>query len=154
MTSDSEAPTLIRSFCEGDYDDWLVLWRAYQAFYKSNIADEVSRVVFSRMLDPKEPTFGAFATRADGVLGFTHWILHRSNWTVGNYCYLQDLYVQEESRGLGVGRCLITHVYSEAKKAECSRVYWLTHETNATAMRLYDSLAERSGFLQYRKILY
>ncbi len=28
---------------------------------------------------------------------------------------------------------------------------WQTHETNATAMRLYDQVAERSGFVVYRK---
>jgi hypothetical protein len=31
-----------------------------------------------------------------------------------------------------------------------SRVYWLTH--NASARALYDKLAERSGFIQYRKL--
>jgi len=32
-------------------------------------------------------------------------------------------------------------------------VYWHTHETNAVAMRLYDRVAERSGFVMYRKLL-
>ncbi len=82
-----------------------------------------------------------------------HWIFHRSNWSIGNYCYLQDLYVNEQHRGQGTGRLLIEHVYAEAKMAECSRVYWLTHETNKTAMRLYDQVAERSGFVQYKKSL-
>jgi hypothetical protein len=31
-------------------------------------------------------------------------------------------------------------------------VHWLTHETNATARALYDTLAERPGFIQYRKL--
>jgi len=33
-----------------------------------------------------------------------------------------------------------------------SRVYWLTQEDNAAAPSLYDRLADRSGFIQYRKI--
>ena len=33
------------------------------------------------------------------------------------------------------------------------RVHWLTHETNTDAMQLYYRIADRSGFLQYRKIL-
>ena len=40
----------------------------------------------------------------------------------------------------------------EARARGCSRVYWLTHETNAEAMRLYDGIADRPGFVQYRKI--
>jgi hypothetical protein len=48
---------------------------------------------------------------------------------------------------------LIQHVYAEARRQDCSRVYWLTHETNTAAMQLYDRIAERSGFIQYRHAL-
>jgi GNAT superfamily N-acetyltransferase len=75
------------------------------------------------MLDPGEPTFGALAFEGDHAIGLVHWILHRSNWTIQGYCYLQDLFVQPESRGRGVGRSLIEHVYSEAQKAGCSRIF-------------------------------
>jgi GNAT superfamily N-acetyltransferase len=143
----------IRPLAEADYAEWLILWKGYQRFYQSDIADEVSRVAFSRMLSSEEPTFGALATDGQRSLGLVHWIHHRSNWTIGNYCYLQDLYVDESNRGLGVGRMLIEHVYAEARKAGCSRVYWLTHETNATAMQLYDRIAERTGFVHYKKSL-
>ncbi len=153
MTNYPEGPIAIRAFSPADYSDWLVLWKAYQAFYHVIIPDEVSRVSFSRMLHPEEPTFGAFATSGNQLLGFVHWIYHRSNWTTGDYCYLQDLYVDEENRGRGIGRSLIEHVYAEAGKADCSRTYWLTHESNAKAMLLYDKIAERSGFIQYKKIL-
>jgi hypothetical protein len=46
---------------------------------------------------------------------------------------------------------LIEAVYGEARRMSVKRVYWQTHETNATAMRLYNQVAERSGFLVYRK---
>ena len=42
-------------------------------------------------------------------------------------------------------------VYNAARKAGQSRVYWLTHETNRTARMLYDQVAEKSGFILYRK---
>jgi GNAT superfamily N-acetyltransferase len=64
---------------------------------------------------------------------------------------LQDLFTVEAARGKGVGRALIEEVYRRAADAGCSRVYWLTHETNATAMKLYDKIAEKSGFIVYRK---
>jgi GNAT superfamily N-acetyltransferase len=67
--------------------------------------------------------------------------------------YLQDLFVEPAKRGLGLGRTLIEHVYAEAARRGCSRVWWLTHETNTDAMVLYDRLADRSGFVQYRKVL-
>ena len=50
-------------------------------------------------------------------------------------------------------RALIGFVYERAREAGAQRVYWMTHETNLTAMKLYDQVAERSGFIQYRKLL-
>lgn len=87
------------------------------------------------------------------ALGLAHTIYHRSSWTTGDYCYLQDLFVRDDARGLGVGRALIEHVYADAKRRGAPRVYWSTHETNHNAMQLYDRIADRSGFILYRKLL-
>jgi GNAT superfamily N-acetyltransferase len=86
------------------------------------------------------------------LCGIVHYLFHRSCWTIGNYCYLQDLFVAENARHLGVGRALIAAVEKRARGAGASRVYWLTQESNAVARALYDKLAERSGFIQYRKL--
>jgi GNAT superfamily N-acetyltransferase len=86
-------------------------------------------------------------------MGIVHIVFHRSTWTPGDYCYLQDLFTVPAYRGRGVGRALIEHVYQFAGDRRASRVYWLTHETNATAMALYEKLADRSGFIQFRKHL-
>jgi ribosomal protein S18 acetylase RimI-like enzyme len=56
-------------------------------------------------------------------------------------------------RGKGIGRSLIEHVREAARAAGCERVYWLTHETNAEAMLLYDRIASRSGFVQYSMVV-
>ena len=137
----------------GDHAAWLPLWRGYQSFYEVDIPSEVSEVTWARLLDPSEPVAGALAWSGPTAVGLVHHIRHRSCWTVGDYCYLQDLFVAPEIRGAGIGRELIEHVHAEAASMGCSRVYWLTHETNATAMRLYDRVAERSGFVQYRNSL-
>ena len=97
---------------------------------------------------------GFVATGAEGrIVGIVHWIDHRSCWTAGDYCYLQDLFVEPGLRGGGVGRALIEAVCAAATARGCSRVHWLTHETNRDAMHLYDKVADRSGFVQYRRIL-
>jgi GNAT superfamily N-acetyltransferase len=82
-----------------------------------------------------------------------HYIFHRSTSLVGPTCYLQDLFTAREVRGKGVGRALIKGVYERARRRGARVVYWHTHETNATAMRLYDRIARRSGFVVYRKEL-
>ena len=87
------------------------------------------------------------------AIGLVHHIQHRSCWTTGDYCYLQDLFVADDARGHGVGRKLIEYVYAYAKSKGCSRVHWLTHESNTNAMELYNKIASRSGFMQYRQLL-
>ncbi len=58
----------------------------------------------------------------------------------------------EAARGRGLGRRLIGAVEDMARAAGASRIHWLTHETNTDARALYDKLAQRSGFIQYRKL--
>ncbi|MGY4598587.1 GNAT superfamily N-acetyltransferase [Bradyrhizobium sp. GM22.5] len=86
------------------------------------------------------------------LLGMTNYLFHRSTTAIEPSCYLQDLFTTEAARGKGVGSALIHGVYERAKLMGSPRVYWQTHETNVTAQRLYDKVAERSGFIVYRKI--
>jgi GNAT superfamily N-acetyltransferase len=138
-----------------DRHAWELLWAGYLAFYQASVPAETTDVAWSRLLDPAEPMhgLGAFDGQADdaSLLGIVHFIFHRSTWTVGNYCYLQDLFTIAEARGRGVGRALIEAVYARAKEAGASRVYWLTQDGNATARALYDKLADHPGFTVYRK---
>lgn len=136
-----------------DHDQWLPLWRGYQSFYKVDLSPEQTALNWQRFQDPAEPMHCAVAEEDGRLVGMVHYIYHRSCWTAGDYCYLQDLFAAPDSRGRGVGRALIEHVYAAAEAAGTSRVWWLTHETNTDAMLLYDRIAAKSGFLQYRKLL-
>ncbi|MFV3380837.1 GNAT family N-acetyltransferase [Pseudomonas sp. NY15354] len=141
----------LRPVSANDHAAWLALWQAYLRFYETELADEVSASTWQRLLDANEPTHSALAWVDGKAVGMVNWIYHRSNWSIENACYLQDLYVNTDQRGLGIGRQLIEHVYGVAKAANCIKVHWLTHETNATAIRLYEQVAERPGFIQFRK---
>ncbi|WP_207283935.1 GNAT family N-acetyltransferase [Pseudomonas sp. FW300-N2F2] len=143
----------IRLVSANDHAAWLPLWQAYLRFYNTELPEAVSQSTWQRLLDDREPTHGALAWNGDTAVGLVHFIYHRSNWSIENSCYLQDLLVTEQSRGTGVGRQLIEFVYTTAKADGCCKVHWLTHETNATAIQLYERIAERPGFIQFRKAL-
>jgi len=143
----------IRPVSAADDAAWLPLWQGYQRFYMTEIPAATSEVTWQRFLDPAEPMFAAQAWHEGQAIGLVHWLYHRSTWTVGDYCYLQDLFIAKDLRSSGVGRQLIEHVYTQAQAAGCSRVHWLTHETNSRAMLLYERIGERSGFVQFRKLL-
>ena len=146
---------LIRPIEPADYEQWLPLWDAYNEFYGRSGATalplEITQTTWARFFDPEEPVNALVAESNGKLVGITHYIFHRSTITIGLSCYLQDLFTNEVVRGKGVGRALINGVYERAKLTGSPRVYWQTHETNITAMKLYDKIAERSGFLVYRK---
>ncbi|WP_425532048.1 N-acetyltransferase family protein [Ancylobacter crimeensis] len=143
----------VRLLAAQDRAAWEPLWIGYQRFYKVALPQATTDTTFARLLDPAEPMWCGLGLVDGRPLGIVHYIRHRTTWNPGDYCYLNDLFVSEEARGHGLGRALIEHVYAEAQAMGCSRVYWLTHETNETAQRLYDAVADRPGFIQFRKNL-
>jgi GNAT superfamily N-acetyltransferase len=143
---------VIRPVGADERADWEPLWKGYQTFYKAVISDATTAVTWERLHDSAEPMHVLGAYVDNRLKGIVHYLFHRSSWTTGNYCYLQDLFVAESVRNLGLGRALIEAVEQRARAAGASRVYWLTHETNADARALYDKVAERPGFIQYRKV--
>jgi len=110
-------------------------------------------MTWSRFFDAYEPVHALVAEDGGELVGLAHYLFHRSTIQIAPTCYLQDLFTSAAARGRGVGRALIAAVYERAAAADAGRVYWQTHETNSTAMALYDKVAERSGFVVYRKML-
>ncbi|MCF4979665.1 GNAT family acetyltransferase [Pseudomonas sp. ICMP 8385] len=145
------SPIAIRRVTAADHAAWLPLWQAYLRFYNTELPDAVSTSTWQRLLDPNEPTHSALAWQDGKALGLVNFIYHRSNWSIESACYLQDLFVEAAQRGTGVGRTLIEFVYTTAKAEGCCKVHWLTHESNATAIALYERIAERPGFIQFRQ---
>ena len=146
---------IIRPVAAGDFDQWLPLWDAYNAFYgrtgPTALPRSVSETTWARFLDPAEPVHALVADREAQVLGIAHYLFHASTTSVEPVCYLQDLLTLEQERGRGVGRALIEAVAEQAAAAGASRLYWHTHNTNATARRLYDQVATETGFLVYSR---
>jgi GNAT superfamily N-acetyltransferase len=144
--------TTIRRVTRSDQTQWLPLWEGYNSFYERAAAPEVTEATWNRFFDAYEPMHALVAEGRGGQLvGLVHYIFHRNTFMVAPVTYLQDLFTTVEARGQGVGRALIEAVYTEARRAGSPRVYWHTHESNAQARILYDKVAERSGFIQYRK---
>ena len=145
---------LVRPAIPADHEAWLDLWDGYNRFYERNLDAEVSALTWSRFFDAYEPMHLHVAEDESGeLIGMVQFLYHRNTAMRGPVCYLQDLFTSEAVRGKGVGRALIASVYAAARVAGSSRVYWQTHETNTVAQRLYESLAEKSGFIVYRRAI-
>ena len=140
----------IRAIEEKDKDQWLKLWAGYLEFYKSTISSEQTELTWKRLINNELKMFGFVAESEEGVIGFTHCLFRPSTWTETDYCYLEDLFVDPNIRGKGVGRALMNKVFELAKEKKSKRVYWTTQEFNQTARVLYDSITPVSEFVQYR----
>jgi GNAT superfamily N-acetyltransferase len=147
---------VIRHAVREDFEEWLELWDGYNAFYgrkdETALPSGVTKATWSRLLDLAEPMYALLAVSDSKLVGLAHYLFHRSTICVTPVCYLQDLFTRPEARGSGVATALIQRVYDEARIGGASRVYWQTQEANVAARRLYDGLAERTGFIVYRKL--
>ena len=142
--------TTIRELNEADKTEWLFYWRSYIEFYKTSIPESQYELTWSRLLDSNFNLY-AFVAEVDGkICGLVHFTFQESTWAPKSFCLLEDLFVEPNVRGHGVGRALIDAVYEIAENSGASRLYWNTDATNETARKLYDSYTNESGKVQYR----
>jgi GNAT superfamily N-acetyltransferase len=148
---------IIRELTPGDHAQWLTLWDSYNAFYgregSTALPPEITETTWHRFFDDEEPVHALVADVDGQLVGLAHYLFHRSTISIGPICYLQDLFTSETARGQGVATQLVERVSSGARARGAKRVYWQTHETNIRARKLYDRIAERSGFIVYRRPL-
>lgn len=134
-----------------DKAQWYKLWQDYLKFYQCSVAEEVTEHTWNRLSSNEyENIYGYAACNEGRIVGIVHVIEHASCWTLKPYAYLQDLFTHEAYRGQGIARQLIEHVNIQTKQRQCDRVYWLTHQDNLIAQNLYDKVAKKTGFIQYK----
>ncbi|WP_299194281.1 GNAT family N-acetyltransferase [uncultured Erythrobacter sp.] len=143
----------MRDLAKEDREDWNRLWAAYLEFYEAPLPGNVSDKTWQRLTDPGSPhAHGLVAVTTDGqIVGFAHYLVQISTWSIEPVIQLQDLYVDRSERGQGIGRTLLQAVFVEAKTAGGSQVQWLTRRDNERARALYDKLADETDFIQYHR---
>ena len=148
------APALvIRDPRPGDEAAWRLLWSGYIAFYESEVSEAVTAATWQRLFMPGSGLFGRIAECDGAVAGFTISVVHPGTWALAPRCYLEDLFVDPNMRGRGLGRALIEDLIALARERGWSQIYWHTREGNATARLLYDRFAKADDFVRYRILL-
>jgi GNAT superfamily N-acetyltransferase len=148
----SNVPVSIRPIAGNDELDWTRLWSGYLKFYESEVPPDVYKTSFARLLDGGANEYRGLLAHAEGhAVGLVHFLFHRHMWRVENVCYLQDLFVAPDARGLGVGRALIEAVYAAADTEGAPSVYWMTQDFNRTARQLYDRVGQLTPFIKYAR---
>jgi GNAT superfamily N-acetyltransferase len=143
----------IRPIEKKDYNSWKTLWDAYLKFYNTELSDEITILTWQRFFDDDFPMHCHVADannfNESGIIGFVTYVFHPSSWSTNGYCYLEDLFVDQDFRKNGTGRVLINNVLKKAKVANVDKVYWQTESKNKTAQALYYKIANKTDFIQF-----
>ena len=143
----------MRPLSEGDREPWQRLYYSYLEFYESEPFEPATEILWSRLI-AAEPVIQSAVIEVDGqIAGFVHFHYQLSTWTHSFHCYLEDLYVDENYRDMGLATALIAEVKRAAAEMKCSELYWITREGNEIARRIYDKLAKKSDFVRYEILL-
>ncbi len=146
--------TFVRDLAPDDYAVWRQLWKQYCDFYETTLDESVTVNTWNRLLDPADNSMFARVAVVEGsVAGFAHCVVHPATWVSEPSCYLEDLYVTPECRGLGHGRALLDDLLALCRERKYARIYWHTHDHNATARKLYDTYTPADDFVRYRIVL-
>ena len=143
-----DAPT-IRSALPSDEAAWRKLWQDYCDFYGARPGEEITSRTWMRILDPDSAVMCILAEVDSRIYGFANCVVHENTWEIQPVCYLEDLFVLPSARGHGIGRALVEWLRNAMRAEGWARLYWVTHEDNQRARRLYDQLAQADGFVRY-----
>lgn len=75
--------------------------------------------------------------------------MHAFTWSEQPACLLEDLFVDPEARGRGIGMLLIRSLQDLATRCGWARLYWLTRADNDRARRVYEQIVPADGFIRY-----
>lgn len=135
-----EESITIREAVAADYERILELFNEFSAF--ENHAGEVTNNV--ELMKSEADYFNALVAvnNAGIIVGYTIWFYSYPTW-IGKSLYMEDLYVQPEYRGEGLGSMLIKALIKHAKSKGCKKMHWQVSDWNNTAIDFYESLGAK-----------
>jgi GNAT superfamily N-acetyltransferase len=144
-------PPSIRPIRPEDKEAFLTLWDGYCAFYETVVPRPVTEGLWTRLVDPADDALRALAVAGEGdaLLGFATLVTHPGTWSLRPIGYLEDLFVEPEARGLGLGRLLIEGCMALGRDEGWAKLYWRTKPDNRRAQVLYEKLAKRLDWIQF-----
>ena len=144
---------IIRDAIPQDHTAWATLWQGYLDYYQTTLSPQITAFTWDRLMDPASPLKMRVALVDGQVIGFAIHQHHASTWVMGEDCYLEDLFVSPQARGMGAGRALMDDLQTLARARGWHRLYWHTEQGNLTARKLYDSIVLTDDHIRYRLTL-
>ncbi|MBL0141335.1 MAG: GNAT family N-acetyltransferase [Betaproteobacteria bacterium] len=94
------------------------------------------RVLFG----PRPACEAVMAERGGRAVGFALFFTTFSTFLCKPGLYLEDLFVEPEHRGAGIGKAMLRHLATLAVERDCGRFEWRVLDWNAPSIRFYESI--------------
>jgi len=140
---------MIRYLEQKDKENWEKLYYGYADFYKVAMNKEILETLWSWIQDENHIVNGICYELGDRIVGIAHYrTMPRP--IKGQYIgFLDDLFVEPEFRGQQIAQKLINYLKSLSKANNWDGIRWITHSSNENAKKLYDKIANNTGFELY-----
>ena len=140
---------MIRQLEQKDKENWTKLYNGYANFYKVPMNSGILDTLWSWIHDESHDVKGLCFELEGKIVGIAHYrTMPRP--IKGQYIgFLDDLFVEPEFRGQQIAQNLITHLKSLSKANNLDGIRWITHSSNENAIKLYDKIANNTGFELY-----
>jgi GNAT superfamily N-acetyltransferase len=133
--------TAIRTATAADVAQILAFIRALAAFERAPDAVTATEEGLLRDGFGLNPFYSCLIAEHDGKpAGFALYFFNYSTWMGRPGIYLEDLFVQPEFRGLGIGKALLRRVAAIAVEKGCRRLQWEVLDWNTPAIDFYSAM--------------
>jgi GNAT superfamily N-acetyltransferase len=133
--------TTIRPATRADIPQILAFIRALAAYEREPDAVKATEAGLERDGFGPNPFYSCLIAEHDGrAAGFALYFFNYSTWLGRPGLYLEDLFVEPEFRGLGIGKALLERVAAVAVEKNCPRLQWEVLDWNTPAIEFYRAM--------------
>lgn len=131
----------IRAAEPGDVSDIVRLIHALAGFERlSHLVEATPETLHPQLFGARPAAEALVAVAAGRVVGFALFFHNFSTFLARPGLYLEDLFVEPDHRGAGIGKALLTRLGRLAVERGCGRFEWSVLDWNASAIGFYESL--------------
>jgi len=136
---------IIRPLNQQDLPRFLMLCKAHAAFEQCTFEPKDKIADWSRYLLEADQEINCWVVQGgDELVGYATFMRQFSTWNATYYLYLDCLYLEEVSRGQGLGKQLMQKIKQFASEHQCEEIQWQTPSFNQKAIFFYKSLGAKS----------
>lgn len=124
----------------------LVLLCEQHAIFEESAYNQENKAVLLRkhLFADISPLYCLVAEKAGELIGYATYMKQYSTWDAGFYIYMDCLFMNDKSRGFGVGERLMNRIKEEAVKMDCALIQWQTPDFNVRAIKFYERIGATS----------